>query len=372
MWIYVYPEFVSGLEWPNAHAAFVAAASLTGTTFEVATDFVVRGDGVVISPWDRTADASHFGESAEREDALLAFTMCAHGSMLPGGLRCPSSYDGCAQAAANAAVAAWGEWRPDALVALTHASTRRWRSVADDFAACLGASPPAVEVVTGVAEARRCVSAGEHASYALLVCGAESAEAVLENRAWFLSRNTKCLFIGELNDRLAMRLREAGVPYAEHRVYSDCFTAYMFALNARELRRHRPLPARSAVVAPTAVDSAPGSLRPVGCVIVMRGRDISEWDRNGRLSPGDETVYFDASGRKQTRSVAATPSERGAASGSFLRFPLLGRRCRSGSVSYAVDCGGTTVHLQALPQLHSGDLVELPGTLEHAMVQLIP
>lgn len=361
VYVYAYPELLSSAEWTRARAAFEAASSLTGRRFEVITDFTLRGDGVAITPWARDADASMFSGPS----AAVAFTMCAHGALLPGSIRCPSSYDSCAAIAAEAAISAWGAWRPAALVAITHASTERWQSVAADFASrTCGATD--LKVTTDVESARRIVASGEHESYGLLVFGSEAIGPVLEKRAWLLSRNCKCVYFGEVDEARAAALRDAAVPFAEHRVYSDCFTAFCFALNVRELRRHRPLPAR---------ENAPAAARPegwraVGVVIVARGRDISAWDRYGSRSPGDLTSYYDWRGQSCERAVEGT-TERGELSGGFVRLRLSERPCadKSGLRAYAVHA--PDVHpLPPLPPLRTGDVVELPGTLEHAQVLL--
>lgn len=361
--VYTYPELLTSPEWRSARAAFEAAAAMTGTSFDVVTDFEVRNDGVVISPWGRDAPASNFAASPRRNSAALAFAMCAHGSLLPGGIRSPSSYDGCAAAAADAAESEWGEWTPEAVVAVTHAGTDRWRSVAEAFSARVGS--PALSVVTGCAEARRVVAAGEHDSYALVVFGTDAIETVLENRSWFLSRKAKCVYIGEVDDHLAATLRDNAVPFAEHRVYSDCFVAYCFALNSPDLLKHRPLPLRET----TATRPARASpWRHVGCAVVAAGRDISTWDQYGRKARGEQCKYYDAKGTARTREIDDSAA-RGSLSGTFVRYRLMERALPGARRSYAVQTPEMQT-LPPLPPLREGDVFEIPGTFEHAQVHL--
>ena len=361
--IHVYKELLTSYEWNSIKSALEDASHITSTTFNINTDFIITNTSLVITPWSEMTQSS----IENKNNHKTVFCMCSH-APIENGIHSPSSNDECAHVAAVNAKSQWGAWRPTSILAITHASQPRYVSIAQSFVdnICDHESSPNLEVTECIKDSKKFITQGD-GLHALLIMTQPELITALEQRKWFTAHNTKLIFIGELNDNLQKMLDEFSIPYAELHPYHDVFSAYCNAVNIEEIwRRRRQQPAVTEHVAFT-------PWKKIGTAIVLNDNHISSWDNYDLKNIKTSNTYYTHTGEVDTIPIQEKTTDDtrvGCLNGKFKLFPIYQKQSHQKKFQYIIVMNNHNFPLPLLPQLKTGDFVEIPGTLEHAKIIL--
>jgi hypothetical protein len=363
--VYVYEELLSSYEWNSIKKALDDASGLTSTHFNIIKNFIVKNTGLVITPWADTHES--ILENPDKQK--LVFCMCSH-SPLKDGIHSPSSSDNCAHVASLNAKNTWNVWRPNTIIAITHASQPRFISIAQSFVdnLCDNTCSPNLEIVQSILECKKIITNGE-STYALLILTQPELLEAIRIRQWLITHNTKVVFIGELTNELQNKLAQFSIPYAELHPYYDVFTAYCNTVNIDKIW---PLRRQIVDIKPPVASS---HWKRTGSVIILKEHHISTWDHYKKYNPKTIVNYYTHTGETSTIQIQDSTSWTdveeyiGSFNGLFNMYPIYQKSKGDeahNKFKYIVIFNEHEVTLPLLPQLKTGDFIEIPGTLEHA------
>lgn len=372
--IYVYEDLLTSDEWISIEQAINDASELTSTSFSVITDYNIKENtnGVIITPWRNLTECT-FEKPVSSE---LIYTMCSHNPFYDG-IHSSGSFDMCALRASINSKANWNTWRPDIIVAVTHASKPRYIHIAQSFSenVCDQGCAPTLEIVESVQESKKHITSGE-SNFALLLLTRKALEDAIQDKKWFMNHNTKLVFIGELDDSTLLKIKEASIPFAELFPYHDMFNAYCSICNISNSKKYRH---------PTVEKEVSQKFSPwknIGIVIILKNKNIATWDHYLATNIGKNSNYVSHTGEIKTVEIKdgkkimnKTEEEYdGCFNGSFINLSLYQKvknDTKRNKYNYVVAMkDGTHVSLPEMSQLKTGDFIQLPGTMEHAEVLL--